>query len=231
MKLNNFLNIKLLIGNLVKGFSWFHCRFTGLRLSDAVRLWRDTKLADFKGKVHRGLNPHYFLLLVLFLGSVQNAMALDGTSFTTKWETTGANEDIIIPVKIPNTYSYDIDCGDDGNFEQLGVFGAGTCNYPTAGEHIIRIRGTFPAIYVNDGAMKAKILSVEQWGNIVWGSMERAFHGASNLQISATDSPNLNNVTNMSGMFYGATAFNQDISNWNVVSVTDMSNMLRNASG
>jgi surface protein len=36
---------------------------------------------------------------------------------------------------------------------------------------------------------------------------------------------NVSNVTNMSQMFYGAIAFNQDISNWNVSNVTDMSFM------
>jgi len=164
--------------------------------------------------------PHYLLLLMLFLGSVQNAMALDGTSFITKWQTTAANETITIPVNSFYTYSYDIDCDNDSTFEQTGVTGAGTCTYATAGEHIIKISGTFPAIYIANGAEKEKILDVMQWGNIAWKSMEYVFYGASNLQISATDSPNLSNVTSMSSMFNGATAFNQDISGWDVSNVT-----------
>jgi surface protein len=35
----------------------------------------------------------------------------------------------------------------------------------------------------------------------------------------------VSNVTDMSGMFYEATAFNQDISGWDVSNVTDMSGL------
>jgi len=200
----------------------------GFRVSDAVRLWRKSGV---KGQVSRQWSPR-FLLLLLFLGSVQNAMAeLDGTSFITKWRTTGANESITIQANTswPNyyTYTYDIDCDDDGVFEKIGITENETCNFVLAGEHIINIRGIFPFIGYNS---KDKILDVMQWGNIAWKSMNSAFYGARNLQISATDSPDLSNVTNMSQMFMGASFFNSDISNWNVSNVTNMSQMFYEAS-
>ena len=40
---------------------------------------------------------------------------------------------------------------------------------------------------------------------------------------------NVSSVTNMTSMFYEATAFNQDISTWNVSSVTTMRNMFERA--
>jgi surface protein len=49
------------------------------------------------------------------------------------------------------------------------------------------------------------------------------------LVIKATDIPDFSNVTDMSYMFNGATAFNQDISNWNVSNVIDMSAMFNGA--
>ena len=223
-------NVKrFLMGSSVKGLSGLYFRSTCLVVSDAVRLWREAQLADFKSNVPRKLSPHYLLLLMLFLGSVQNAMALDDTSFITKWQTTAADETITIPVYSSYTYSYDIDCDNDSTFEQTGVTNAGTCAYATAGEHIIKIRGTFPAIYINSGAGKEKILDVMQWGNIAWKSMAAAFYGASNLQISATDSPELSSVTDMSRMFFYATAFNQDISRWDVSNVTNMMRMFNEA--
>ncbi|HHB93224.1 MAG TPA: BspA family leucine-rich repeat surface protein [Thioploca sp.] len=152
---------------------------------------------------------------------MQNALA-DATWFITKWRTTTANENIIIPISSSYTYNYDIDCDNDVTFEQTGVTGNGTCTYASAGEHIINIKGDFPAIYINNSSMKDKILDVMQWGNIAWQSMKRAFAGASNLQVSATDSPNLSSVTDISNMFSGASSFNQDISSWDVSKVINM---------
>ncbi len=149
-------------------------------------------------------------LIVLFLALfMQNSIA-DTTWFITKWQTTTANETITIPINVAYTYNYDIDCDNDDVFEQTGIIGDGTCTYETAGEHIINIQGIFPAIYFNNTGDKDKILDVMQWGNIAWESMYRAFYGASNLQITATDSPDLSNVIDMGSMFFGATAFNQD---------------------
>ena len=59
-------------------------------------------------------------------------------------------------------------------------------------------------------------------------SLSGMFSGATafNQDISSW---NVSDVTDMVGMFEGATAFNQDISEWNVSNVTNMSQMFRNA--
>jgi surface protein len=149
--------------------------------------------------------------------------------FISTWKTTTENEDIIIPTNSSYTYNYNIDCDGDATFEQTSVTGAGTCTFASIGDHNISIEGTFPAIYINNGSSKNKILDVVQWGDIEWESMKSAFYGASNLEINALDAPNLTNVTDMANMFYDATSFNQELGDWNVSLVTDMRYMFSNA--
>lgn len=62
-----------------------------------------------------------------------------------------------------------------------------------------------------------KITEIEQWGNISWQSMNSAFTNCKSLQLSATDSPNLNNVTDLSFMFFGTPQFTgaSSMQNWN----------------
>ncbi|MDA9111394.1 BspA family leucine-rich repeat surface protein, partial [Flavicella sp.] len=81
----------------------------------------------------------------------------------------------------------------------------------------------FPRIYLNNGSEAGKITSIDQWGTGTWTSMEAAFYGADNLVMTATDNPDLSQVTSMRSMFREAKVFNQDISGWDTSSVTDMS--------
>jgi hypothetical protein len=55
--------------------------------------------------------------------------------------------------------------------------------------------------------------------------MYRAFEGASNLQIPATDTPNFSNVTRMDSMFRGADFASPDTSGWDTSSVVSMAYM------
>ncbi|MCB9236529.1 MAG: BspA family leucine-rich repeat surface protein [Flammeovirgaceae bacterium] len=146
-------------------------------------------------------------------------------AFITTWSTTDGQ------ITIPTTgggYTYDVTWT---NLTNAGV-GDGsatgqTGDFPIPGLangdiYQVEITGSFPRIFFDSNGDAGKILTVEQWGNIAWTSMNNAFYGCSNLTIPATDAPNLSGVTDMSGMFRGASSLNQSMNSWDVSSVTNM---------
>ncbi|MEO1030190.1 MAG: BspA family leucine-rich repeat surface protein [Bacteroidota bacterium] len=143
------------------------------------------------------------------------------TNFITTWQTTSANESITIPTASGETYDYTVFWGDGTS--SAGVTGNATHQYATAGVYTVQITGDFPRIYFNNGGDKVKILSIEQWGDMAWSSMENAFWGCKNLNItnSAIDQPDLSSVTSMESIFTDCQLFNGDITNWDVSNVED----------
>lgn len=73
-----------------------------------------------------------------------------------------------------------------------------------------------------------KILEIEQWGNISWTTMESAFSLCRLVQLTATDTPNLNNVEDASFMLYGTTSFTgaSSMQNWDTSKIKNFSFML-----
>jgi len=126
-------------------------------------------------------------------------------------------------------YNFDIDWNNDGIYEDQSNTINVTHSFPSPGEYTVAIRGDFPHIYFNNEKDVQKLISIEQWGDQVWTSMNKAFHGATNLQINATDTPNLSQVERMSSMFNNASALNSDIGSWNVSTVKYMDRMFSGA--
>ena len=163
------------------------------------------------------LQPLDALLAGVLPGS---AFAEPADDFVTTWKTTAANEIITIPIdRAAGIYS--IDWGDGATSEN--VTGDQMHSYAAAGNYTVRISGDFTKIYLNnDPDNAAKLVSIDQWGDVRWESMNGAFRGASNMIYNATDVPDLSETTEMISMFRNAHNFNGNISNWDVSKVTEM---------
>ncbi|GHB72891.1 hypothetical protein GCM10008107_22880 [Psychrosphaera saromensis] len=154
------------------------------------------------------------------------------TPFITVWDTnpagtnfSSASNQIIIGTD-GSGYNFTVDWG-DGIIEE-NLTGDTTHTYSAEGEYTVKITGEFPGIYFGyhtRGYDNDKLLSVEQWGNNPWQSMENAFNETNQMTFNATDAPDLSQVTRMNNMFYDCLAFNSDISHWDVSNVTNMSAM------
>lgn len=84
----------------------------------------------------------------------------------TTWKTDNAGTSNSTSITIPTTgsgYNYSVDWNNDGTFDETGLTANVTHDFGTAGTYTIRITGSFPRIYFNNGGDRLKILSVNQW--------------------------------------------------------------------
>ena len=174
------------------------------------------------------------VVAVVWLLSV-NSLLVAQQPFITTWRTTniatGSSNSTSITIPTTGTgYNYDVDWNNDGVYEQTGITGSVTHNFGGGGTRTIRIRGAFPRIFFASGPERLKLLTVVQWGDIAWTSMQYAFSGCSNLNVTATDVPNLSGVTDMSFMFDACSSLSgpANIGVWNTATVTNMGNLFFN---
>ncbi len=151
-------------------------------------------------------------------------------AFITSWNTGLSGTSGLNQITVPMLGGpYEVDWDNDGIYDQSGITGPITHTFGPVGLHTIRIRGSFNTIRFNNADDKLKILSVDQWGNHVWTSMELAFYGAANLLVPATDTPDLSGATTLRRMFSGAGQANPDVSNWDTSTITNVASMFRDA--
>ena len=189
------------------------------------------------------------------LASPQRAQAA-ATDFVSTWTVPAGNLSVTLPLYDGGTYNFTVNWGD-------GASGTVTTwddpdktrTYATAGTYTVTISGTLTGWSFDYGGDRNKIVGISQWGTFNPGSRGGAFRGCEELNISATDAPNLTLVTslkemfndakklttpnfsnwntasvqNIEGMFRGATLFNGNVSTWNTSSVTGMREMFNNA--
>lgn len=158
-------------------------------------------------------------------------------AFVTTWEIPASTQEDAAQVVISTSgegYNYSVDWGD--GVVDTHQTGDSSHTYDLPGTYTVSIRGDFPRILACQES--EKLASIEQWGDIQWKSMRRAFSGCKHLIVDADDAPDLSQVTDMHGMFkmtpgidrdYSqwdvSIEFRSDLSTWDVSKVTDMSDL------
>ena len=185
-------------------------------------------------------------------GKSYRDLAGDPAPFITEWQTTTSPQTITIPIQTTNTYTITTSDGQEittsGNDPQV--------TFPTAGTYEVSISGDIQQISFGiTPTSQDYIYDVKQWGtDTTWNAFNDAFFGCINLNVSASDVPNItgnnlfqafrrcdlttfnsvnnwdiSSVTSLVGIFRDS-SFNKDISNWDVSSVTSFAQAFRDSS-
>ncbi|KEY19796.1 BspA family leucine-rich repeat surface protein [Kaistella antarctica] len=192
--------------------------------------------------------------LMLFLLFFFSSFASAQNEFITEWKTDnpGTSTNKQITIQAEGTFNYTWKLIGGANTGSGNANGATTITFAVPGNYEVKIKPTgaipFHAIkFEHEGGDSKKIVKITKWGTTKWSTFENAFTGTKNLEITATDVPdlllvndmsysfsysnvptisninnwNVANVTNMNSLFHFS-KFNDDISNWNVSGVTQM---------
>jgi surface protein len=120
-----------------------------------------------------------------------------------------------------------------GNFSTAGYSAQTITGLPSGMNIRLSIEATnLDAFLIQGGADRKVISDIEQWGNATWVTMNGAFAGCENLNISASDVPNLSQCSDLSWMFRACLNLNSpaNINSWNVSTITNMERMFELAS-
>ncbi len=177
--------------------------------------------------------------------------------FISVWKTTKPNEQINLPLLKQGKYNFKIDWGDGSPMQKITHYADAFHQYKEIGTYTVLIKGRlqgfsfcltdcegnyeFGVSYggsekVLTHGYQDNIIEIKQWGNIELGydSGEKPqgsfFARTTNLDITATDSPNLNKVTSLKGAFFmSAIDDSGNLNRWKTSTVTDMSHMFKGA--
>lgn len=170
---------------------------------------------------------------ILFLVLLVNAQVAYSQDFITVWKMTYQSYNpntmhIEVGISGPVSYSWEtIPSGNTGSgIITSGLLDvAGISSLPYGKTIRLKINPTnFQWMNLGHSNCRSCLIDVEQWGAVNWTRMDSTFSGCDHLNISATDIPDLSQVTSMRMMFFGCPILNgpANIGSWNTSTVTDM---------
>lgn len=173
------------------------------------------------------------LAAALTLTGIAGAQATTPPEFVSTWDTrltsagSSGDNQVRLPLESTGVYNFDVDWGDGStNTITDPSDSAVTHTYSTAGVYTITITGTIEGWRFNRSGDRLKITGISSWGPLNFGNSGGYFFGAENLQVTATDAPDLTGTTDLSYAFAWATQFNNGaVGSWDVSRVTSMTGM------
>ena len=149
-------------------------------------------------------------------------------AFITTWDT-NLGEGTKVTLGLADAVNAIIFWG-DGKFSHVNTAGPHTHEYGKDGIYTVKVTGNVSAYSGWRISDSEKLVSIDSWGDLGFTTLAWAFPGHINLISVPCTTNGLESVTNMGGMFWGATSFNHDIGGWDVSNVTIMMSMFGSAS-
>ncbi|MEO1053340.1 MAG: BspA family leucine-rich repeat surface protein [Bacteroidota bacterium] len=177
------------------------------------------------------------LCLISIAGKSQDDLK---SHFIMTWDSRNKGFGDSTQILVPLRGEYAVKWHEVENLENKGVIENCTDNiiikFPKPGRYKLVVSGTLSTMnfaeYTIDsipqpkyGDKDYKFISVDQWGGTIWQSFESFFYNCKSIEIKATDTPNLTQVTSFKRAFSHAGNFNSTLENWDMSNVKDMSFM------
>ena len=176
-------------------------------------------------------------------------VALEGSRpFITKWQST-AGETLKIPIIGTYTLTWYNEATpnerhteqvtvstkifkeeEDGHSYEYEAVSPYTFTTPTDGIYVVEagpegVEGMLMS-FENAFDFAPRLLTVVQFGDVVWRKLKHAFFYCENMQFfEGIDTPNLSQCTSLEEVFFGCKKFNSPIEHWDVSHVTNMERM------
>ena len=174
----------------------------------------------------------------MLLSALSGKASAQSGDFVTKWNlaTTGSGANQLSFTTTNNgtvNYSWtELSPGTSTGTGTLSISGttATISGLPTGATIRLRIQPTnFKRFAMSNQGDKNRLLDVEQWGTAQWSTMASAFFGCRNLNITATDIPNLSSVTRAESMFEDCRKLETvpNMGSWNVSTITTLTSMFK----